>query len=336
MGADKVIRRLRPLALTLSLLSAIAGLGLSVAADAAERIVRVGYVNPQGSSSMSLAMQQFWERLRELGWVEGQNMVVERRSAEGRIDRLPALMADVVAQKVDVLVTASTPAAVAASKATSTIQIVIAAMSDPVATGLAVSLARPGRNVTGLSLEMTEGIPGKWLELLQETVPHLSTVAVIGNPDSPLFGLVRNSLNAAASARGMKIKFIEVRQPDALEAAFAQARKQGNAAVVLSDPLTMQHRQTVVSLAAKFRLPAIYSLLEFMNNGALMAYGPDQVVLFRRAAEYVDKILRGAKPGDLPFEQPTQFKLMINLKTAKALGITIPQSILVRADEVIR
>ena len=190
--------------------------------------------------------------------------------------------------------------------------------------------------VTGMSLQMTEGIPGKWLELLQDTVPRLSTAVVIGNPDSPMFGIVHKSISKAAATRGLKIRFIEVRQPDALESAFAQARKEGNAVVVLSDPLTMQHRQAVVSLAAKFRLPAMYTLLEFMDEGALMAYATDQVVLFGRAAEYVDKILRGTKPGDLPFEQPTQFKLIVNLKTAKALGLTMPQSILLRADEVIR
>jgi putative ABC transport system substrate-binding protein len=326
-------RRLRPLVLVFSLISAISAFGLSVAAD---RIVRVGYVHPQDASSMPLADRQFWERMRELGWIEGKNIVVERRWAEGRIDKLPALMADVVARKVDVLVTVSTPAAVAAGKATSTIPIVVAAMSDPIATGLAVSLARPGRNVTGMSLQMTEGIPGKWLELLQDTVPRLSTVVVIGNPDSPMFGLVHKTISAAAAKRGVKISFIEVRQPDALEPAFAQARKEGDAVVVLSDPLTMQHRPTVVSLAAQFRLPAMYTLLEFMDDDGLMAYATDQVVLFGRAAEYVDKILRGTKPGDLPFEQPTHFKLIVNLKTAKALGITFPQSILLRADEVIR
>ena len=231
-------RRLRPLVLAFSLVSSIFGFVLLVAADASasDRIVHVGYVNPEDAASMRLRIGSFWKRMRELGWVEGKNMLVVRRRADGRLDRLPALMDDVIAQKVDVLVTVSTPAAVAAGKATSTIPIVVAAMSDPVAAGLAVSLARPGGNVTGLSLQMTEGLPGKWLELLQDTVPRLSTAVVIGNPDSPMFGIVHKSISKAAATRGLKIRFIEVRQPDALESAFAQARKEGNAVVVLSDP----------------------------------------------------------------------------------------------------
>jgi len=183
---------------------------------------------------------------------------------------------------------------------------------------------------------MTEGIPGKWLELLHEALPALQKVAFIGNPDSPLFTLVRKPLAAGASSLGLKLRFFPVRSPEALESAFRQARAWAQAAIVLADPMTFQNQNTVISLAAKHRLPALYALPEFVDAGGLIAYGPDQTVMFRRAAEYVDKILRGAKPAELPIEQPTQFHLAVNLETAKALGLTFPESILLRADEVIR
>jgi putative ABC transport system substrate-binding protein len=332
-----VNRRLTLLALALSFASAIVlGSPLARAAEPAQKVARVGFVGSESPSTVSRNNAAFWERLRELGWVEGRNLIVERRWAEGRIDRLPALMADVVNRKVDVLVTASTPAAVAAKNATSTVPIVVASMGDPVASGVAVSLARPGGNVTGLSLGWTEGIPGKLLELLQETIPRLTTVAVIGNPDSSLVRLLPKPLDAAAAARGMRLRYIDVREPEGLERAFEQARQKAKAAIVLPDPLTLQHRQEVTSLAAKYQLPTMYGLLEFVEAGGLIAYAPDHVAMFRRAADYVDRILKGARPADLPIEQPTQYKLVVNLKTAKALGITIPESILLRADEVIR
>ena len=331
-------RRLAPFALALSLVSAIGILGSpsTRAAELPEKVGRVGYVGPESPSVQARANAALWQGLRELGWVEGQNLIVERRWAEGSIDRLPPLMADMVNRKIDVLVTYSTPAAVAAKNATTTVPVVVMSMSDPVASGVAASLARPGGNVTGLSLGWTEGIPGKLLELLQETMPRLTTVAVIGNPDSSAVRLMAKPLDAAAAARGMRLRYIDVRKPEALGRAFEQARHQAEAAIVLPDPLTVEHRQEVTSLAAKYQLPAIYGLEEFVEAGGLIAYSPDHVAMFRRAAGYVDRILKGAKPADLPFEQPTRFMLTVNLKTAKALRLAIPQSILVRADEVIR
>jgi putative ABC transport system substrate-binding protein len=209
-------------------------------------------------------------------------------------------------------------------------------MGDPVRVGLAASLARPGGNLTGLSMGYSEGIASKWLELLQEIVPRLSAVGVIANPDNPWERDRVKELDAIAPKRRLKVKIIEVREAKALDAAFEQARRQAQAVLVLANAVTLTHQRQITSLAAEHRLPAIYGTREFVDAGGLMAYASDLAVQWRRAADYVDKILKGAKPGDLPIEQPTKFELVINLKTAKALGITIPESILLRADEVIR
>lgn len=328
-------RRLALLALALSFATAIAVLGspFARAAESADKVARVGFV---GTESLSRGVPAFWERLHELGWVEGKNLIVEARWAEGQVERLPALMNQVIAQKVDILFTYGTPAAVAAKKATSTVPIVAAMIGDPVGTGLAASLARPGGNLTGISLAMAEGLGGKWLQLLHETVPQLSTVAVIGNPASPWVKNMRKELEGAARTRGLALRFIEVRDVEGLDRAFARAQREAQGAIVLGDPLTLYNWQRILSLAEKHRVPSMYTNPESAEFGGLMAYGVDSVVAFRRAAEYVDKILRGAKPGDLPIEQPTQFKLVINLKVARALGLTIPESILLQADEVIR
>ena len=299
-------------------------------------IVRVGFIDPYSPSNALRGAPAFWKRLHELGYVEGDNLNIEMRWAEGGIDRLPTLMAEVIALRVDVIVTYSTPAAIAAKKSTNSIPIVVVAMGDPIGTGLAASLARPGSNLTGLSLEMTEDLSGKWLELLQETVPSLSVVAVISNPESRLDTEITRHLQAASVRRGVMLHVVQVRKPEALASAVAQAKRKAQAALVLPDPLTVQYRKEIAALAAKHRLPAMYMLLDFMDSGGLMAYGVDNEVLFRRAAEYVDRILKGANPAELPIEQPTQFSLAVNLKAARALGITIPESILLRADEVIR
>jgi putative ABC transport system substrate-binding protein len=281
-------------------------------------------------------MTAFMERLRELGYVDGQNVTIEERWAEDRYERLPALMAELVTHKVDVIVTRGTPAAMAAKNATSTIPIVVAAMGDPVGTGVVSSLARPGGNLTGLSLGFAEGMAGKWLELLQETVPRLSTIAVIANPRNPMVQAQMKELRAVAPARSVKLRFFDVHDPQALESAFAKAAQQARAVVLVPDPVFVAHPYKITALVSRYRLPTIYGLREFADAGGLIAYGPDRATMFRRAAEYVDKILKGAKPGELPIEQPTQYELIVNLKTAKALGITIPESILLRADEVIR
>jgi len=293
-------------------------------------------VDAGSPSTAPKGLPAFWDRLRELGYVEGQNLTVERRWADGHLERLPALMAEVVGQKIDVLVTYSTPAGVAAKRATSTIPIVVAAMGDPLGIGLVASLAHPGGNLTGVSLDMTEDLTGKWLEIVQEVFPRVSTLAVLSNPESPLVAKLATRLRIAAAARGVTLHFVEVRTPDALENAFKQTKREAQAMLVLPDPVTITNRKEIAGLAAKYRIPALYTTPDFMDSGGLIAYGIDSAVLFRRAAEYVDKILKGAAPGDLPVEQPNQYVLEVNLKTARALGITIPKSILLRADQVIQ
>ncbi len=333
-----MIRRLLPFVLAVS----AAALALAVlwslparAADPSQRVVRLGFVGPN-SPATDRALNAFWDRLHELGWNEGQNLVIEARWADGRFDRLPSLVADVVERKVDVLVTYSTPGATAAKNATHTIPIVVAVMGDPVGTGLVTSLARPGGNLTGLSLGWGGGIGGKFLELLQETVPHLTTVAVITNPENPVSRDMTAKLETLAPTRHLKLRIIEVRDTEAFDRGFQHARRRAQAVVLVPDATFLAHVKRITALASKYKLPAIYGLRDFTDVGGLMAYGPDRAVMFRRAADYVDKILKGAKPGDLPIEQPTKFELVVNLRTAKALSITFPELILIRADEVIR
>jgi putative ABC transport system substrate-binding protein len=309
---------------------------LSRIAHPAEKIVRIGFVSPESQATDIRAVLVFWQRMRELGWVEGQNLIVERRWVEGRTDRLPGIMADLIGRGADILVAGGTPAVVAAARATKTVPVVSLAMVDPVGNGLAASLARPGGNVTGLSLQYEEGLPGKLLGLLQETVPNLSTVAVVSNPESPMSTLWEKQLSAAAPALGVRTLFVHVLKREDLGQALQHARRHSQAIMVAPDPLTTNHRREIVELAAKQLLPGMYVMRDFVDDGGLISYGIDMNRILRRGAEYVDKILKGAKPGDLPIEQPTKFELVVNLKTAKALGITIPQSILLRADEVIR
>jgi putative ABC transport system substrate-binding protein len=263
-------------------------------------------------------------------------LIVETGWADGNLDRLPQLMNEVIGRNVDVLVTYGTLGAIAAKAATSTVPIVGAIMGDPIGSGLAASLARPGGNLTGLSLGYAEGMAGKWLELLHESVPGLSTIAVIQNPDNPWHRANAKELERLAPARHLKVLVVDVRQPDALERGFDQARKSAQGVVVLNEAFLVAGKQKVVALAAKHGLPTLYTLRDFVDAGGLMAYAPDFAVMFRRAAEYVDQIVRGARPADMPIEQPTQFELIVNLKAAKSLGLTIPQPILARADEVIR
>ena len=301
--------------------------------ESVEKTARVGFV---GTETLSRGVPAFWERLQELGWIEGKNLSVETRWAEGHVERLPTLMNEVIARKVNVLFTYGTPAAVAAKRATSTVPIVAAMMGDPLGTGLVTSLARPGANLTGVSLAMSEGLGGKWMQLLHEAVPRLVTVAVIGNPASPWVSRITKEIETDARAKGLTVRFLEVHDVEGLDRAFAKAQREAQGAILLGDPLVLHNWQRILSLAARYRVPAMYPNPEWPEHGGLMAYGVDSVVAFRRAADYVDQILRGANPGDLPIEQPTQFKLIINLKTAGALGLTIPESILVQADEVIR
>ena len=315
--------------------AAVLGSLAARAADPAQRVVRLGFVGPLSASAISRYSSAFWKRLPELGWIEGQNLVIEARSTDGHLERLPALIAEVLDRKVDVLVTYGRPAAIAAKKATSTVPIVVAVMPDPLRSGLVASLARPGGNLTGLSWG-DPAMSGKMLELLQDTVPRLSTLAVIVNPNNPMTRDTAKDLETLAPARRLKVSIIELRGPEELDRAFEQARRRARAVVVIGEPITIEHQGRVTALAAKHRLPAIYLDREYVRAGGLITYGPDLDAMWRRAAEYVDKILRGTRPEDLPIEQPTRFVLSINLKTAKALGLTFPESILLRADEVIR
>ena len=325
-------RRLFRLALGLSCaLEVVSTSHVCHAAQPEQRTVRVGFVSPV---SLSPTHQSFWIRLRELGWEEGRNLVIETRSADGHYDRLPALMTELVDRKMDVLVTFSTPAGIAAKNATRTLPIVDAAMFDPVRDGLVESLAHPGGNLTGLSWAWSEGFGGKFLELLQETVPRLSTVALIMNPRNPGERGVVEQVASAAKARHLKLVVIPLREPDSIQSALQQARRTGQALLVIGDPVFAEHRHEIISFASQHRFPALYGLSDFPEVGGLMSYGLDRKAIWRRAAEYVDKILRGVRPEELPVEQPTQYLLSVSTGVAKALGIEIPESILVRADEV--
>jgi len=268
--------------------------------------------------------------------VEGQNIAIEYRWAEGRFERLPDLAAELVRLKVDVIVSVVTQASLAAKNATRTIPIVMVAAGDPLGSGLVASLARPGGNVTGPSSMYAE-LAGKQLELLKETVPKVSRVAVLWNPANAVWqAQMLRATEVAARALGLQLQLLEARGPDELEGAFAaMTRERASALLVQVDVIFALHARRLADLAAKRHLPAMYGSREHVEAGGLMSYAPNIPDLFRRAATYVDKILKGAKPADLPVEQPTRFELIINLKTAKALGLTIPPSLLVRADQVI-
>jgi putative ABC transport system substrate-binding protein len=274
--------------------------------------------------------------MHELGWVEGQNITVERRFAEGHNERLPDLAAELVQLKVDVLMVASTAAALAAKHATTTIPIVMAGLGDPVESGLVASLARPGGNVTGLAV-MDPEVVGKQLEFLKDVLPTGSRVAVLWNPTNPLHVLLVWKVDVAAQAVGVQVHRVEARDPDAFDSAFAaMTSAHAGALLVLGDAMFLSHRRRLAELAATSRLPTMYNIREFVEAGGLISYAASPPDSWRRVATYVDKILKGAKPADLPVEQPTKFELVINLQTAKALGITIPPLLLFQATEVIR
>jgi putative ABC transport system substrate-binding protein len=323
-------------------LGALAGglLAAPLAAEAqqAARVVRIGYLAANLAGNPHL-QEAFLQRLRDLGYIEGRNLVIEYRFAEGKLERFPALAAELVALKVDVIVTAGgTLAALAAKQATRTLPIVFAAAADPVESGLVTSLARPGGNVTGLSVLAPE-LVGKCLEQLKQAVPGVSRVAVLWQPGGAGEGTEKDMLKGAevaASALGVRLQFVEARGPADVERAFSEMiRARAGALTVLPSAMFGGQRRRLVDLAAKNRLPAVYTSREFVDAGGLMAFGPNQADLYRGAATYVDKVLKGSKPGDLPVEQPTKFELVISLKAAKAVGLTIPQSVLARADHIV-
>jgi putative tryptophan/tyrosine transport system substrate-binding protein len=276
----------------------------------------------------------FVQRLRELGWVEGHNLAIDYRWAEGRSGRFTEIAAEFVRLKVDVIVAATTPAALAAKQATSVIPIVFAGVSDPVGTGLVASLARPGANVTGLS-NLISDTGGKRLEFLREAVPGLRRLAIMANVSNPAVVLQVGEVQPAARTFGLEVAILEVRRVEDIASAFDALKGRADALYVCADPLMYTNRIRINTLALSERLPTMHGLREYVEAGGLMSYGANIADHFRRNAEYVDKILRGAKPGDLPIEQPTKFDLVINLTTAKALGLEIPPTLLARADEVI-
>jgi putative ABC transport system substrate-binding protein len=310
-----------------------------LAADAqqAAKIARIGYL--AANLTVSLHMNEaFRQGLRDLGYVEGRNVVIEYRDAEGKPERLPALAAELVGLKADVIVASDTPAALAAKQATRTLPIVFIGAGDPVTSGLISSLPRPGGNVTGLSLLAPE-LRGKRLELVTQAVPGVTRVAVLWQPGGLGERTGKDQLKeveVAARALGVRLQVVEARGPADFDRAFSDmTRARAGALTVLGSAMFANERRRLVDLAAKHRLPGVYGFREYVDAGGLMAYGPNVADLFRRAATYVDKILKGTKPGDLPVEQPTKFELVINLKAAKALGLTIPPSLLGRADQVI-
>jgi putative ABC transport system substrate-binding protein len=325
-------------ATALSILIAIVVLAFGLIAEAQQpkKVPRIGYLGAVSPSAVSARTEAFRQGLRELGYVEGKNIVIEWRSSEGKQDRLPSLVAELVRLKVDVIITAGPQSTRAAKEATVTIPIVMAQANDPLGNGFVASLARPGGNITGLSTLAPE-ISGKQLELLEEIVPRLSRVAVFGNSTTPGTAQALREVEVAAGAFGVKLQYLDVRGPKDIETVFRAAGKgRADAVLVLTSFVFNPYRTEIADLAVKHRLPAIYSTPEFVEDGGLMTYSVSLTDLFRRAATYVDKILKGAKPADLPVEQPTKFELVINLKAAKQIGLTIPPNVLARADKVIK
>jgi putative ABC transport system substrate-binding protein len=318
-------------------LSVILTLGLLVApragAPQAPAIPRIGFLAATAPSPMGEA---FRRGLRDLGYVEDRNVVIYARWADGRYDRLPDLAAELVSLNADVIVTLVTQASLAAKNVAGTTPIVMVGVGDPVGAGLVESLARPGRNITGTS-SMAVDTAGKSLQLLMDIAPRISRVAVLWNPANPIFQtqLLRETETAAA-ALGVQVQRVEMRNPNEIDRAFAaMTRQRAGALLVLPDAMFNFHRQRIIELAARNRLPAMYSLREWAESGGLAAYGANYTELARRAATYVDRILKGAAPADLPVEQPTKFELVVNLKTAKALNLKIPEPVLLRADEMV-
>src|SRR5262245_12919192 len=311
-------------------------LGSSASAQQAKKVPRIGYLGSIPLSAFVSRIEAFREGLRELGYVEGKNIVIEWRSSEGKLDRLPALAAELVALKVDIIVSASPTTTRSIKDATSTIPIVMAQDSDPVASGFVASLAHPGGNLTGLSTLLPE-VSGKRLEILKEFVPRLARVAVLGASTTPGTLQSLKETELAAEAFKIRLHFLDILQPKDIETAFrAAAKDRVDAVLVLGGPFILSNRTQIAELAVKNRFPAIYYSPEFVEDGALMSYGVSLAALHRRAAVYVDKILKGAKPADLPVEQPTKFEFVVNLKAAKQIGLTILPNVLARADRVIK
>src|SRR6266550_1658650 len=311
--------------------------GVAAEAQQSKKVQRVGILLLVSTREATAHLvEAFRHGLRDFGYVEGRNITVEQRFGEGKVERLSDLAADLVRLNVDVIVAATPPAILAAQQAAKTVPIVMVATGDPVALGFVTSLARPGGNITGLTILSVE-LSGKQLELLTEIVPRASQIAVLWNPNSPDTKLAFKETQGTAKAQKLKLLSLTVQRGEDFDSAFQEASKhRPDALIVLQDALTFTNRKMIADLEAKRRLPAIFGLTEAVDAGGLMAYGPNRVDQYRRAAAYVDKILKGTKPADLPVEQPKKFEFIINLKAAKQIGLTIPPNVLARADRVIR
>jgi len=301
------------------------------------KVPRIGFLAIGSREGRAFVIDGFLQGLRERGYVEGKNIVIEYRFSEGHNERLPELATELVNLKVALIVASGSPASLAAKEATTTIPIVMGSLAaNPVETGFIASLARPGGNITGMT-EMASQLSGKRLELIKATVPGLSRVAVFWNPPNPAYGPVLKELEAAASRLEVKLQRLEVRVPEDFEGALkAATRQRAGALFVPGDPLVTNRPKVIADLALRYRLPTITDFSELPKAGGLLSYGPDLADSYRRAAVYVDKILKGANPAELPMEQPTKFDVVVNLKTAQALGLTIPQSVLLQATQVIQ
>jgi putative ABC transport system substrate-binding protein len=327
------IKNLKWAGLLVILLSLVGHVGL-VEAQQPGKIYRLGYLSPRSTTESQEEI--FRQALRELGYIEGQNIAIEWRFAGGKLDRLPGLAGDLAQLKVEVIVVRGATATRSVKNVTKTTPIVMTNVTDPVGLGLVANLARPGGNITGLT-NLAPELGGKRLELLKEIVPKLSRVAVLADPNTQAYGPQMKEIEVAAPALALQLQHVEVRGPNDLENAFAAMTKgRAGALILLGQPTLTILRERIVKLAANRRLPAMYADPEFVEAGGLMYYGASTTDLFRRAAIYVDKILKGTKPADLPVEQPTKFEFIINLKTAKQIGLTIPPNVLARADKVIR
>jgi len=306
---------------------------LAARAQQPEKLPTIGYLGSATPASQGQWVAAFVQRLRELGWIDGRTIAIEYRWAEGRTERAAEIAAEFVRRKVDVIVTSSTAGAVAAMQATSVIPIIFAAAGDPVGTGLVASLARPDGNVTGLSIQQTD-LAAKKLELLREVVPSLRRLAILANVDAPSVVLDMREVQATGRTLGLEVITLEIRRGEDIVPAFEALNGRAEALYVVIDPLVNIHRVRINTLALAARLPTMHTFREGVEAGGLMSYKANFPDLFRRAADFVDKILRGAKPGELPVEQPTKFDLVVNLTTAKALGLTIPESFLMRAEVI--
>ncbi len=321
-----------------SILFVVVLLAVAVIAEAQQpkKVPRIGFLGGTSASIEKSRIEAFRQGLRELGYVEGKNIIIEWRWAEGKFDRLPEFAAELVRLNVEVIVTGGSTSSGAAKKVTTTVPIVMAQVNDPVGSGFVASLARPGGNMTGLSTLVPE-LSGKRLELLKEVVPKLSRVAVFGDSTTPGNAQSLKETELAAKAFKVQLQYLDILGPKDIEIAFREATKgRADAALVLGAPVLISQRKKIADLMVKNRLPATYNVAEYVEAGGLMSYGVSVVDLYRRAATYVDKILKGAKPSDLPVEQPTKFEFIINLKAAEQIGLTIPQTVLYRADKVIR